>query len=76
MISTKKRTKKQNVVYDCKPWELSDNKLAAEASQRGIRVTARNHNMSFSPMQIWTKQEFGDLPGDKKRLHSGGRRLK
>ena len=48
----------------------------AEAIQNGIRPTARIHNMSFATLHVWTKQDFSDAPGNKKRLPGGGRPLK
>lgn len=58
-------------------WDVAEKrKLVAEAKQYGIRVTARRHNMSFSTLRVWMRQDFGGLPGTKKRLPGGGRRLK
>ena len=59
------------------PWEIAKKRmLVAEAKQWGIRPTARQHNMSFSTLRVWMMQDFGDLPGTKKRLPGGGRPLR
>ena len=59
------------------PWEIAEKRmLVAEAKQWGIRPTARRHNMSFSTLRVWMMQDFGDLPGTKKRLPGGGRPLR
>ena len=59
------------------PWDIADKRmLVAEAKKHGIRPTARKHNMSFSTLRVWMMQDFGDLPGTKKRLSGGGRRLR
>ena len=69
--------KKENIPLDRRTWEISEKRqLVAEASQKGIRATARIHNISFSTLRVWTKQDFGDMPGNKKRLPGGGRPLR
>ena len=45
-------------------------KLMAKANQSGIRSKARRRKMSFSTLRVWWMQDFGDLPGAKKRLPS------
>ena len=58
-------------------WDIADKRmLVEEAKKYGIRPTARKHNMSFSTLRVWMMQDFGDLPGTKKRLSGGGRRLR
>ena len=59
------------------PWEIAKKRmLVAEAKQWGIRPTARQHNVSSSTLRVWMKQDFGDLPGTRKRLPGGGRPLR
>ena len=48
----------------------------AEANKKGIRATSRTHHVAFSTLRVWTKQDFGDMPGSKKRLPGGGRPLR
>lgn len=63
--------------FDRRPWAISvKRKLVAEARKKGIRPTARNHDVSFSTLREWMKQDFGDLPGNKKRLPGAGRPLR
>lgn len=71
------RVKEEHTPCDRRLWKISEKRrLVAEAHQYGIRATARYHDMAFSTLRVWTKQDFGDMPGDKKRLPGGGRRLK
>ena len=73
--STKSSTRSSPSVRT--PWEIAEKRmLVAEAKQWGVRPTARKHNMSFSTLRVWMMQDFGDLPGTKKRLPGGGRPLR
>ena len=71
-FSTRKGSSSVRMSYDI----ADKRRLVAEAKKYGIRVTARQHNMSFSTLRVWMMQDFGDLPGTKKRLSGGGRRLR
>ena len=69
--------KKENAPLNRKTWEISEKKqLVAEAIQKGIRATARIHNMSFSTLRVWTKKDFSKVPENKKRLPGAGRPLR
>lgn len=50
--------------------------LVAEAREKGIRKTARNHNMPYAALHPWMLKDFSDLPSTKKRLPGAGRPLK
>ena len=68
---------KEQASINHRTWEISEKRqLVAEAIQKGIRATARHHNMSFSTLRGWTKQDFSNVPGNRKRLPGGGRPLK
>lgn len=58
-------------------WSIADKKrLAAEAKEKGLRVTAQSHNVSYSTLNVWMFQDFSDISDTKKRLPGGGRPLK
>ena len=58
-------------------WDIGHKKrLAAEAKRKGIRATARNHNMSYSVLYSWVIQDYNNLPDTMKRVRGGGRPLK
>ena len=50
--------------------------LVAEAREKGVQETARNHNISHAVLYPWMLKDFSDLSGTKKRLPGGGRPLK
>ena len=50
--------------------------LVAEAREKGILETARNHNMPYAVLHPWMLKDFSDLPSTKKRLSGAGRPLK
>lgn len=50
-------------------WNIAEKKrLVAEAKERGLRVTARTHNVSHSVLNVWMLQDFSDVSDTKKRL--------
>lgn len=80
VLSNKKppssRRQKRHLPSNRRSWEISEKKeIAAEAIRNGIRATARNYDMSFSTLRVWTRQDFGDMPGNKRRMPGGGRPL-
>lgn len=50
-------------------WDIAEKKrLIAEARQKGVAATARNHNIPYASLHMWMLQDFSGRSDTNKRL--------